>query len=89
MKGFQRGNPGRPQGSLNKETLSRLAARTRFEEKVSQKWDEVVDALLKQNPVYVADQIMGKSPEEHNVNLKKEPSERIKQLAAKLKDADK
>lgn len=60
---------GRPKGSLNKETLSKLAARARFDEKVSQSWDEVIQKLIANHPTYVADQMMEKATEKHQVDF--------------------
>lgn len=80
---------GRQIGSLNKETLTKLEARARFDEKVAAKWDEVIDDLIKKFPVYVADQKMGKAADVIEGTIKTEPSERIKQLADMLKNANK
>lgn len=81
-------NPsGRTKGSLNKETLSKLEARARFDEKVAAKWDEVIDRLIAGFPVYVADQKMGKAADIIEGTIKTEPSDRIKELADKLNKA--
>lgn len=60
---FQPGNnlgKGRPTGSKNIITLDKEARRARFDAKISEKWDQVIDKLP---PVYVADQFIGKAPE--------------------------
>ena len=90
-KGFQKGHEpmgGRPPGSLNKETLTKLEARARFDEKVAARWDEVIDKLIASFPVYVADQKMGKAADVIEGVIKTEPSDRIKELAKKLKELD-
>lgn len=90
-KGFQKGHEpmgGRPLGSLNKETLTKLEARARFDEKVAARWDEVIDKLIASFPVYVADQKMGKAADVIEGIIKTEPSERIKELAKRLKELD-
>ena len=73
---------GRPKGSKNKETLLKEERRAMFEEKISQKWDEIIDKLP---PQYVADQFMGKAPDkiEHKIEST-EPSEEVKKLADEL-----
>lgn len=86
---FQKGQGGRNKGSLNKETLSKLEARARFDEKVAAKWDYVIDELIKKFPVYVADQKMGKAADIIEGTIKTEPSERLKLIAKMLKDATK
>jgi hypothetical protein len=85
---FKKGEGGRPKGSVNKETLTKLEARARFDEKVAARWDEVIDKLIAQFPVYVADQKMGKAADVIEATIKKTPSERIKAIAEMLKNAD-
>jgi len=89
---FQKGkvaNPkGRPVGALGKDTLTKMEARARFDEKVAARWDEVIDKLIAGFPVYVADQKMGKAADVIEGTIKTEPSERIKELAKKLKELD-
>mgnify|MGYP001585098853 FL=1 len=58
---FQKGNPGRPKGIKNYETLIKEQRRAVFDARVSQKWEETIDKL---KPEYVADQFMGKAPDE-------------------------
>ena len=78
---------GRQVGSLNKETLTKLEARARFDEKVAARWDEVIDKLIARFPVYVADQKMGKAADVIEGTIKTEPSELVKKLAEKLDKA--
>jgi len=47
-----------------KLTLLKEERRAIFDEKTSEKWDEVLDKLLKDHPTYIADQFMGKAPDE-------------------------
>ena len=51
---------GRPKGSKNRTTLLKEERRAIFEDKISQKWEEVIDQL---RPEYVADQFLGKAPD--------------------------
>ena len=78
---FPEGNKlgGRPKGAKNKATLTQLERRALFDEKISQKWDEVIDEL---RPEYIADQYLGKA--EDNVNIKGE----IKTLLVRFLDDD-
>lgn len=52
--------PGRPRGLKNRETLDKEARRAMFDEKISHKWEEIIDKL---KPEYVADQFIGKAVE--------------------------
>lgn len=65
---FQKGNNanprGRPIGSKNRETLLREERRAIFDEEVSQKWERIIKKL---KPEYIADQFLGKAPDEVNV----------------------
>ena len=89
FKKGQIANPkGRPVGALGKDTLTKLEARARFDEKVAARWDEVIDKLIAGFPVYVADQKMGKAADVLEGVIKTEPSERIKALAKRLKELD-
>ena len=76
---------GRPEGSLNKTTLLKEERRAIFEQRVSEKFLETID---KARPEYLLDQFLGKSPDklEHTIEMV-EPSERIKALAEKLRQA--
>ena len=61
---FQKGHKfgkGRIKGSKNKTTLLKEERRSIFENRVSQKWEKTIDKL---KPEYVADQFMGKAPDE-------------------------
>lgn len=82
---FKKGEGGRNKGSLNKDTLTKLEARARFDEKVAAKWDEVIDKLIKNFPVYVADQKMGKAADVIEGTIKTEPSKKVKELAKQLR----
>lgn len=59
---FPKGNKlgGRPKGAKNKATLLQEERRAVFEARISQKWEEIIDAL---RPEYVADQYLGKAPD--------------------------
>lgn len=52
--------PGRPKGMKNKSTLDKEARRAMFDERISAKWQEIIDKL---KPEYVADQFIGKPAE--------------------------
>lgn len=82
----QSGNPkGKPKGTLNKETLTKLERRAYFEKRAQEKFDEWIDKV---KPEYGLDQFLGKARDILEVLEKKEPSERIKKLAELLKKAD-
>ena len=85
---FQKGNKlgGRTKGSLGKETLTKLERRAYFEKRAQEKFDEWIDKCRAE---YGLDQFLGKAEDKIEVILKKEPSERIKQIAEMLKNADK
>lgn len=58
---FVKGHPGyKPKGAKAKKTLLMEERRARFDEKISQKWDKIIDKLP---PTYVADQFIGKPTE--------------------------
>ncbi len=86
---FEKGHKGfKPIGSKNRETLLKEERRARFDEKISEKWDEIIDGLSAQ---YVADQFMGKAPDkvEHSGEIKTGESftaQEILLLKAKVKD---
>jgi hypothetical protein len=87
----QSGNPnGRPLGSLNKATLTRLQARARFDEKVSEYWDDTIEKLLSNHPVYVADQMMGKADDKLDITSGGEKldftQEKLKALSDEFND---
>lgn len=69
---FQKGHKkigGRKEGSKNRSTLLQEERRAIFENRVSQKWEEIIDQL---RPEYVADQFLGKAPDkvEHSGEIK-------------------
>lgn len=66
----QSGNPaGKPKGAKNRETLLREERRAIFENRISQRWEEIIDEL----PVtYIADQYLGKAPDKLDVTSKDE-----------------
>ena len=78
---FQKGNTlgGRTKGSKNKATLIKEERIAMFDERISQKWPEVIDEL---RPEYVADQYMGKAivrvEIKGDINITKEPSKKVK-----------
>ena len=81
--GFQKGHPGyKKKGTKHRETLLREERRAIFEDKISQKWEEIIDQL---RPEYIADQYLGKAPDkiEHKIE-NSEPSEEVKKLADEL-----
>lgn len=58
---FYKGHPGfKPKGSKARKTLEREQRRALFEERISEKWEDMIDKL---KPEYVADQFMGKAPD--------------------------
>jgi hypothetical protein len=86
---FQKGNTmgkGRPKGSLNVETMTKLERRAHFEKRAQEKFDKWIDECRAE---YGLDQFLGKSPDIIEGVIKTEPSERIKELAKKLADAQK
>ena len=61
----QSGNPnGREEGSKNKVTLAKEERRAVFDEEVSKEW---IATIKKLKAEYVADQFMGKAPDELHV----------------------
>ena len=59
---FQKGHLGyRKKGTKNKETLLKEERRAIFDEEISKKWKDTINQL---KPEYVADQFMGKAPDE-------------------------
>ena len=64
---FQKGHKlatGRPLGSLNRETLTKLERREVFDKQITQKWEEIISNL---RPEYIADQYLGKAPDKIEV----------------------
>jgi hypothetical protein len=84
---FQKGNKlgGRTVGALGKETLTKLERKAYFDKKAQELFDEWI---TKCRPEYGLDQYLGKAKDTIEVIEKKEPSERIKELAKKLKELD-
>ena len=74
---------GRQIGSLNKETLTKLERRAHFEKRAQEKFDEWIDKV---RPEYGLDQFLGKPKEIIEITEKKQPSEKIKELARKLNE---
>lgn len=66
---FQKGNKlgGRPKGAKNVSTLLREERRAIFDEEISKRWRETISEL---RPEYIADQFLGKAPEEINIRAK-------------------
>lgn len=59
---FQKGHSGfKPKGVKHKITLEKEQRRAIFDERISNKWEQVIDKL---KPEYVADQFLGKAPDE-------------------------
>jgi hypothetical protein len=59
-------NPeGRPVGAKNRDTLLKEERRAIFEKEVSKAWEKTIAKL---RPEYVADQFMGKAPEEVKIS---------------------
>jgi len=77
---FQKGHKlatGRPKGSKNVKTLLEEERRARFDEKASERWEQIINDLIAKNPTYVADQFMGKSPEKLNIKAQVVPFDDI------------
>lgn len=85
IKGFQKGEGGRPVGALNKETISKIERRAIFEKEVEEMF---IETIKKARPEYLLDQFLGKAPDIIEATIKKAPSERIKLLAQLLKNAN-
>lgn len=88
FKKGQSGNPrGKPLGTKNRATLLKEERRAIFDYQVSQNWEQTIAKL---RPEYIADQYLGKAPEEVNVNAKVVtstlPQEVIEQAKKLLKD---
>lgn len=58
---------GRPPGAKNRTTLLREERRAMFDERISQKWEEIIDKL---RPEYIADQYLGKAPTKVDLTTK-------------------
>ena len=86
FKKGQSGNPaGKPKGTLNKETLTKLERRAYFEKRAQEKFDEWIDKV---RPEYGLDQFLGKAEEILTLKTKETPTERIKAIAELLKNAN-
>lgn len=57
---------GRKKGAKNRKTLLMEERRAIFDNRISQKWEKVIDKLP---PSYVADQYIGKPIEKHEHKL--------------------
>ena len=51
---------GRKKGAKNRKTLLQEERRAMFDNKISQKWEKIIDEL---RPEYIADQYLGKAPD--------------------------
>jgi hypothetical protein len=76
---------GRLKGSLNKETMTKLERRAHFDKRAAELFD---DWINKCRAEYGLDQFLGKAEDKVEVVITEEPSERIKELAEKLKRID-
>lgn len=78
---FEKGHSGfKPKGTKHKETLLKEERRAIFEAEVSKTWLKTIKKLP---PTYLADQFMGKAPDEVNVSIKKNeslPEDKIEQI---------
>ena len=64
---FQKGHHGyKKKGTKNKETLLKEERRAIFDAEASKKWKATINKL---KPEYVADQFMGKAPDEVRVEI--------------------
>lgn len=80
----QSGNiDGRPKGAKNKLTLLKEERRAIFDEKISAKWDKIIDNLRAE---YVADQFMGSAPTEMKITeqLNDDDKQKIADLEGKF-----
>ena len=78
------GNPaGKPKGIKNSETLLKEERRRIFEEEASKVW---IDTIKKLPPTYVADQFMGKAPDEFkgDLNINSTNTDELEKLALEL-----
>lgn len=78
------GNPaGRPVGAKGKETLLKEERRAIFDAKIAEKWEETIDKLP---PTYIADQFMGKAPDEikHSGEIKTQSDIDLEALAEEM-----
>lgn len=81
---FKKGEGGRPKGSKNRDTLVKEERRARFDELVSQRWDEVIAALP---ATYIADQFMEKAKERHEHEFINDDPE-LEKIADKLNELE-
>lgn len=85
---FQKGNKlskGRAKGSLNIDTLTKLERKAYFDKLAAEQFERWVREC---RPEYGLDQTIGKPKDTIEIIEKKQPSERIKELAKKLKELD-
>ena len=67
IRGFQKGNPGKQKGTLNKETLTKIERRAYFEKRAAEKFDKWIDEC---RPEYGLDQFIGKANDIIDFNAK-------------------
>ncbi len=72
---------GMKKGQKIAATLLREERRAIFDEEISKRWRETISEL---RPEYIADQFLGKAPEEINVNAKVHTDEEALKEAAKI-----
>ena len=85
---FQRGHKlshGRHFGSKNKSTLEKEDRRKKFDEMITQKWEEIINEL---KPEYVADQFMGKAPELIDAKVEYRPFDELPENNSIRKDKE-
>ena len=84
FKKGQSGNlAGKPKGTLNKETIAKEERRAIFDAEVSKVF---IEKIHQARPEYLLDQFLDKAKDKLDVTISEEPSERIKELAKKLKE---
>ncbi len=75
---------GKTKGTLNRETIAKEERRAIFDAEVSRVF---IEKIHQARPEYLLDQFLDKAKDKLDVTLTEEPSERVKELAEKLKDA--